>query len=50
MATNTKSKTNKKIKSAPVAVNPNANPPNKTQRSKGFFYVSEKPKALASGE
>lgn len=48
MATKVKSKatnhTNKKIKSAPVAVNPNANPPNKTQRSKGFFYVSEKPK------
>lgn len=48
MATNTKSKTNsktsKKLKSAPVAVNPNANPPNTTLRSKGFFYVSEKPK------
>lgn len=44
MATNTKSKTSKKLKSAPVAVNPNANPPNKTLRSKGFFYVSEKPK------
>ena len=40
----TKNKTTKKTKSAPVAVNPNANPPNKTLRSKGFFYVSEKPK------
>lgn len=40
----TKNKTTKKAKSAPVAVNPNANPPNKTLRSKGFFYVSEKPK------
>lgn len=39
----TKNKSSKKIKSAPVAVNPKANPPDETQRSKGFFYVSEKP-------
>lgn len=46
MAKKTKAtnKASKKIKSAPVAVNISANPPNKTLRSRGFFYVSEKPK------
>ena len=40
-----KNKTTKKQNpTAPVTVNPKANPPTKTLRSRGFFYVSEKPK------
>ena len=44
MPTKIKSKTSKKLKSTSVEINTQANPPNKTLRSKGFFYVSEKPK------